>query len=552
MKYKVGDIVELKRIHPCGSNKWEIIKVGMDIKLRCFKCHHITIMSRRNFEESHVEDNIYNQAAYEKDNEENHQINNMHETTMKEYINRLPQGKLRKRIRNNPYQIKYVDNPSVDLQRLVISKDYSFIKYISNIHPSIIKELHDDVRFDISKLDKISQIRLREAFDKLDAVQTYNNTVEETSKIMTEQLFVPEVTTPTSEIRTQEILEVNSVQEQDRYEEKLIEEIWESMVREMGNNDYTIRLVDSKIRIDSYLNGFAQKIQIKAVDIASGFVYKSGLKSLEKMFQRVSENKGEICIVIGSLKDYFRSSTDHKLINIDLDTAKKINEMLEQYSCKLYTLESKFYHGKYYFLMGNEMSCCLIGSSNLTASGFIGNYELNTLCLLKNNSEMFNRMQEWFSDFKEECTEIKGLVECNFTDFQMPFDTLNANTNIISVDINMIKEEVQGLSDEEVKFRLGLWLEKKTDNIYRRLEIESLKDYVAFEYKERNLIVFESFEAANGYYYFYNENIFEVVQKIRELSKAQIFNISNMEKRGYHIKDRDVLKKKINGLFDVN
>lgn len=554
MTYKVGDIVELKRMHPCGSNKWEIIKVGMDIKLRCFKCHHIIIMSRRNFEESLVEDNPYDQVADEKENEKNHHINNMYEPTMKEYINRLPQGKLKKRIRNNPHQIKYVDNPSVELQRLVISKDYSFIKYISNIHPSIIKELYDDVHFDISKLDKISQRRLREAFDKLDAVQSYNNAVEkeETSKIMTEQLFVPEDTTPTSEIRTQEIMEVSSVQEQDIYKEKLIEEIWESMVREMGNGDYAIRLVDSKICIDSYLNGFAHKINIKAVDIASGFVYKSGLKSLEKMFQRVRENKGEIRIVIGSLKDYFHSSTDHKLINIDLDTAKKINEMLEQYRCKLYTLESKFYHGKYYFLMGNEMSCCLIGSSNVTASGFSGNYELNTLYLLKNNSEMFTRMQQWFLDFKKECTEIKGLVECNFTDFQMPFDTLNANTNIIAVDINTIKKEVQGLSDEEVKFRLGLWLEKEPDNIYRRLEIESLKDYVAFEYKERNLIVFESFEAANGYYYFYNENIFEVVQRIRELSKAQIFNISNMEKRGYHIKDREVLKKKINGLFDVN
>ena len=133
----------------------------------------------------------------------------------------------------------------------------------------------------------------------------------------------------------------------------------------------------------------------------------------------------------------------------------------------------------------------------------------------------------------------------------MPFDTLNASTSIISVDINAIEKEVQGLSDEEVKFRLGLWLARKPDNIYRRLEIENLRDYVAFEYKETNLIVFESFEAANGYYYFYNENIFEVVQKVRELTKTQILNISSMEKRGYHIKDREALKKKINGLFDV-
>lgn len=549
MKYKVGDIVELKRIHPCGSNKWEIIRVGMDIKLKCFKCHRIIIMSRGDFEEALVEDIFYDQEADVKDIKEKKQINSTQELSIEEYINRLPQSKLKKRIRNNPYQIKYVHNPSVELQRLVISKDYSFVKYISNIHPTIIKELRDDTYFDISKLDDISRRKLIEAFDKLDDEQSQD--AIEDKEITFEQLPVLEVTARTSEIRTQEISEVNSIKEQEPFVEKTIEVIWESMVRELESNDYAIRVVDSKTRIDSYLNEFAQRIRINAVDIASGFVYKSGLKSLEKLFQSVSENKGEIRIVIGSLKDYFRSSTDRKLINIDLDTAKILNEMLEEYRCKLYTLESKFYHGKYYFLVGNEMSCCLIGSSNLTASGFSGNYELNTLYLLKNNSEMFNRMQQWFCDFKEECTEIEGLAECNFSDFLMPFDTLNASTSIISVDINAIEKEVQGLSDEEVKFRLGLWLARKPDNIYRRLEIENLRDYVAFEYKETNLIVFESFEAANGYYYFYNENIFEVVQKVRELTKTQIFNISSMEKRGYHIKDREALKKKINGLFDV-
>ena len=375
MKYKVGDIVELKRIHPCGSNKWEIIRVGMDIKLKCFKCHRIIIMSRGDFEEALVEDIFYDQEADVKDIKEKKQINSTQELSIEEYINRLPQSKLKKRIRNNPYQIKYVHNPSVELQRLVISKDYSFVKYISNIHPTIIKELRDDTYFDISKLDDISRRKLIEAFDKLDDEQSQD--AIEDKEITFEQLPVLEVTARTSEIRTQEISEVNSIKEQEPFVEKTIEVIWESMVRELESNDYAIRVVDSKTRIDSYLNEFAQRIRINAVDIASGFVYKSGLKSLEKLFQSVSENKGEIRIVIGSLKDYFRSSTDRKLINIDLDTAKILNEMLEEYRCKLYTLESKFYHGKYYFLVGNEMSCCLIGSSNLTASGFSGNYVSN-------------------------------------------------------------------------------------------------------------------------------------------------------------------------------
>ena len=35
MEYKVGDIVELKKKHPCGSKTWEIIRVGVDFKFKC-------------------------------------------------------------------------------------------------------------------------------------------------------------------------------------------------------------------------------------------------------------------------------------------------------------------------------------------------------------------------------------------------------------------------------------------------------------------------------------------------------------------------------------
>lgn len=52
MEYKVGDIVKLKRTHPCGSNIWEILRVGMDFKLNCCKCHHTIMLSRVRFEEA--------------------------------------------------------------------------------------------------------------------------------------------------------------------------------------------------------------------------------------------------------------------------------------------------------------------------------------------------------------------------------------------------------------------------------------------------------------------------------------------------------------------
>ena len=53
--YDVGNFVEMKKPHACKStgkkaNRWEIIRVGADIKIRCTNCQHIVMMSRYNFE----------------------------------------------------------------------------------------------------------------------------------------------------------------------------------------------------------------------------------------------------------------------------------------------------------------------------------------------------------------------------------------------------------------------------------------------------------------------------------------------------------------------
>ena len=38
--YETGDIVEMKKKHPCGSSEWEILKAGADIKMKCLGCGH--------------------------------------------------------------------------------------------------------------------------------------------------------------------------------------------------------------------------------------------------------------------------------------------------------------------------------------------------------------------------------------------------------------------------------------------------------------------------------------------------------------------------------
>lgn len=50
MSFDIGDIVTTKKVHPCGNNKWEIIRVGADFKIKCKKCHHIVMVGRCKFE----------------------------------------------------------------------------------------------------------------------------------------------------------------------------------------------------------------------------------------------------------------------------------------------------------------------------------------------------------------------------------------------------------------------------------------------------------------------------------------------------------------------
>ena len=52
MEFKLGDIAVMKKEHPCGSKSWEVLRVGMDIKLRCLGCNHEMMLPRRKVEKS--------------------------------------------------------------------------------------------------------------------------------------------------------------------------------------------------------------------------------------------------------------------------------------------------------------------------------------------------------------------------------------------------------------------------------------------------------------------------------------------------------------------
>lgn len=48
-QFGLNDIVEMKKPHPCGANKWKIIRLGMDIRVKCEGCGHSVLIPRKDF-----------------------------------------------------------------------------------------------------------------------------------------------------------------------------------------------------------------------------------------------------------------------------------------------------------------------------------------------------------------------------------------------------------------------------------------------------------------------------------------------------------------------
>ncbi|RJR13502.1 DUF951 domain-containing protein [Candidatus Parcubacteria bacterium] len=45
----MNDVVEMKKAHPCGVNRWKVVRMGMDIRIKCEGCQHTVMMPRKEF-----------------------------------------------------------------------------------------------------------------------------------------------------------------------------------------------------------------------------------------------------------------------------------------------------------------------------------------------------------------------------------------------------------------------------------------------------------------------------------------------------------------------
>lgn len=50
LEINLGDVVQLKKVHPCGGYDWQVVRLGADIGLKCLKCERRILLPRSLFE----------------------------------------------------------------------------------------------------------------------------------------------------------------------------------------------------------------------------------------------------------------------------------------------------------------------------------------------------------------------------------------------------------------------------------------------------------------------------------------------------------------------
>jgi hypothetical protein len=46
---RLGDVVRMRKSHPCGTNEWDVVRLGADIGIRCRKCNRRVLLPRSQF-----------------------------------------------------------------------------------------------------------------------------------------------------------------------------------------------------------------------------------------------------------------------------------------------------------------------------------------------------------------------------------------------------------------------------------------------------------------------------------------------------------------------
>ena len=306
-------------------------------------------------------------------------------------------------------------------------------------------------------------------------------------------------------------------------------------------------LIDHNVIVSELISRIASKINATIFRAAVGFAYTSGFKMLRPAIDKIYANGGAVELVLGSLQSYGNAERNSR---IDRSTARYLNDLLNDRDVRLFTYSNTFYHGKFYYIGNEQEAYVIIGSSNISKTAYLSNYELDSMFHVLRNGKEDIEFNHWYTKFRYDCDVIKHLDEDQFEEFDWKAEQqAYGSRNVKSMSMSEVTDKISALTDEETKNRLSLWLSYNPTEIYSNLGVHALDEYVVFLYDDNNLAVFESFVPGNAYYTFRYDDFDRLLVQLSGLSKTKMLLASNFLMRGYHIQDKERFEGKITKLF---
>lgn len=471
-------------------------------------------------------------------------------------------------IKDNGCAIQFIKNPSIPIQKLAVQRDSMAIRYINNPPLEIMLESVKNDSFSIQFIKNPPiEVQLKAVQGDGEAIKFIKDpslTIQ-LEAVKESEFAIRYIENPTKEVQIESVkchpssiafikdfdqasfdLYSSIKVEQDVKSRVEFKPSYAEKLETIPTENSEHRIIDWQDNLCDHINYLCRVFEVQRIKIATGFAFKSGLELVSSSFQRALNNQGTIELVIGSLQKY-RDDPNDKVMGMDAATAGYLNDLISK-GVKLKTYKNSFYHGKFYWLEGKATTSIIMGSSNVSMSGFRNNREFNSLFLLSNESAKYQEFKYCFEKLWQECEDIGQLNPECFSPLEREYH-YQENLNINRVNEEDVQQKLKTLTDEEIVARMNLWLSKMPNSIYSDLEINNLRDYLLFEYKDYDLVVFESMTSGNSYYYFYKQELNTLIKLLKHASKTEIFNLSQMHKRGYHIQNSSNLEIAINNLF---
>lgn len=449
---------------------------------------------------------------------------------------------------------------SLDLQKLLISAHGLFLQYSKTQTEELcllaVRDNPMAIEF-VQKQNTNIQLEVIKSHNKkaIDMLKITDDIVlDELLSVYPEYINIIGTPTPTQQqIYNKTVLSTDKHARKEKYDygispfdkEVFLRKIRTEVSLSLSESSIKTVILDNKVPIYEAINEIVKLIIPYEVNIAVGFLFESGLGMLKPMFNRLKENNITSTLLIGTLQNYQKICQEKGYIEqMDYETAELLNKFLKSNLIQLKTYPHCFYHGKYYYFHGEEATCIIIGSSNVSASGLKANRELNTLQIIPNSDINVKTYTEWFDKLINECIDIHSLNLSLFT-------KATNNSQYEQILDSDIRNRIDSLTDKEQQERLKMWLSKLP---YRILRIgdkatKSFKSYVVFEYPQYNLLVLESFEPHNAFYCFNTGKYSDIENELKTKNKIQMCNHSLFLKRGYHSSDTFNLMLSVNSIF---